>query len=167
VTARVVLRDALLVALTAITAGLLAVAVVGVLGATGEVRDWYGLTPESPVAIPAWELWAHNVRVSLPVVGAALGVAWFPALVWVWDALVVLLISGNVLLVAVAFGVYGGPLLRLAGPHASLELLAMSAWAAAYLDARRSRMVRPWVLAGCVGAAVVLLAGAALLEGTV
>ena len=78
--------------------------------------------------------------------------------------LLVVILGGNVLLVAVALGAYGEPLLRLAPGHYALELLALAAAAAAYLDARRAGAVRPRVLVGCAAATAVLLLGAALLE---
>jgi hypothetical protein len=45
-----------------------------------------------------------------------------------------------------------------------LELLAVAAAAAAYLDARRSGALRAGVLAGCAAAVALLLLGAAVLE---
>jgi hypothetical protein len=73
-------------------------------------------------------------------------------------------LGGNVLLVAVAFGAYGRPLLRLAPGHYVLELLAVATAAAAYLDARRIGRLRLGVQAGCAALAAVLLLGAAVLE---
>jgi hypothetical protein len=52
------------------------------------------------------------------------------------DLALVVILGGNLLLVAVALGAYGGPLLRLAPGHYALELLAA---------ARRSARSRPRV----------------------
>jgi hypothetical protein len=160
-----VLRDTMCVTVAAIAAGLMAVGAVFVLGAGADLRAWYGLTPKHPAAIPAWELWMHNVGVLAMLLVLVVGVAYLPSRAW--DVLMCLLIGSNVLLVAVALASYGSPLLRLVAAHAALELVAFAVMSAAYLDARRERRVRVRVVLGCVLVACVLLAGAALLEGTV
>jgi hypothetical protein len=96
--------------------------------------------------------------------GAAAGVVWWPRARAAFDAIVCLVLGGNVLLVGAAFGAYGEPLLRLAPGHYVLELLAVATAAAAYLDARRAGTLRPPVMAGCAAAVAALLLGAALLE---
>lgn len=165
-TARVV-RDIMLVSLGAVAVGLMVAGIVIAWAGGTDVRAWYGLTPENPAIVPAWWLWVHNMRTLLPLFGAALAVAWWPRARWFTDPFVALFIGWNVSLVAVAFAAYGGPLWRVAPAHYPLELLALATPAAAYLDARRERMVRPWVLGGCALAAAVLLAGVAVTEGTV
>lgn len=164
-----VVRDTLFVTLAALAAGFMAAGVVVITQSNAGLREWYGLTPEHPLAIPAWELWVHNARVSLVAFGSALAVAhWKGRLVRaICDVVICAWLGWNVLLVAVAFGAYGGPLLRLAPAHYVFELLALAVAAAAYLDARRERAVRPRVLAGCALAAAVLLLGAAVTEGTI
>ena len=162
--ARSVLRDAAAVALVAVVLGALAAGGVIVLGAGGAVRDWLGLTPEHPAAVPVADLWLANARALLVVFGAAAAVVWWPRARVALDLLVCLVLGGNVLLVAVAFGAYGEPLLRLAPGHYVLELLAVATAAAAYLDARRAGVLRARVTGGCAVAVAVLLLGAAVLE---
>ena len=164
-----VARDVLLVTLAALAAGLMAAGVVVATSSAEGLRAWYGLTPEHPAAIPTWELWVHNARVLLLAFGAAWGVAHWKGRFarWVFDVLVCFWLGVNVLLVAVAFGAYGVPLLRVAPAHYVFELLALAVAAAAYLGARRERAVRPRVLAGCALVVAVLLVGAAVTEGTI
>lgn len=159
-----VLRDAARVTLAAVVAGALAAGAVVVLGAGPKLRAWYGLTPERPVDVPAADLWLTNARALLLAFGAAAAVVWWPRARAVLDAVVCLVLGGNVLFVAVAFGAYGEPLLRLSPGHYALELLAVATAAAAYLDARRTGRLRPGVQAGCAAAAAALLLGAAVLE---
>ena len=90
--------------------------------------------------------------------------AWWPRARVALDLALVVILGGNVLLVAVALGAYGGPLLRLAPGHYVLELLAAAAAAAGYLDARRLGAIRAPVLARCGAATAALLLGAAILE---
>lgn len=162
--ARSVLRDVQRVTLAAVALGALAAAVVVVLAAGARLRTWFGLTPEQPVEVPVADLWAQNARTLLLAFGAAAAVVWWPRARVVLDAVVCLVLGGNVLLVAVAFGAYGEPLLRLAPGHYVLELLAVATAAAAYLDARRAGALRARVLAACAAAVAALLLGAALLE---
>jgi hypothetical protein len=159
-----VLRDVVRVTLAAIGLGALAAAVVLALGADGTVRDWLGLTPEHPEAVPVGELWLNNARTLLLAFGAAAAVVWWPRARVSLDALVCVVLGGNVLLVAVALGAYGEPLVSLAPGHYVLELLALATAAAAYLDARRGGALRPGVVAGCAVAVAALLLGAAVLE---
>jgi hypothetical protein len=168
VTARVA-RDAAVVTIAAVAFGLMVAGIVIGLAGDADVRAWYGLTPEDPLVIPAWELWVHNMRVSLVAFGAALAVGhWNGRLArGICDVVMYAWLGWNVLLVAVAFGAYGDPLLRLAPAHYVFELLALAVAAAAYLDARRERAVRLRVLVGCALVAAVLLVGAAVTEGTV
>jgi hypothetical protein len=163
-TAGSVLRDAARVTLAAVVAGALAAGVVVAFGAGAKLRAWYGLTPERPVDVPLAELWLANARTLLLAFGAAAAVVWWPRARAVLDVVVCLVLGGNVLLVAVAFGAYGRPLLRLAPGHYVLELLAVATAAAAYLDARRSRRLHLGVQAGCAALVAVLLLGAAVLE---
>ena len=162
--ARSVLRDVQRVTLAAVVLGALAAGGVVVLAAGGALRDWLGLTPADPAAVPVAELWLTNARTLLLAFGAAAAVVWWPRARVLLDVLVCAVLGGNVLLVAVALGAYGEPLLRLAPGHYVLELLAVATAAAAYLDARRSGRLRPCVLAGCAVAVAVLLLGAAVLE---
>lgn len=162
--ARSVLRDVSRVTLAAVAAGALAAGVVGVLAVGSSLRDWFGLTPEQPVDVPVAELWLDNARALLLVFGAAAAVVWWPRARAVLDAVVCLVLGGNVLLVAVAFGAYGEPLLRLAPGHYVLELLAVATAGAVYLDARREGALRSGVLTGCTLAVAALLLGAAILE---
>jgi hypothetical protein len=162
--ARSVLRDVSRVTAAAIVAGALAAGVVGLLAAGASVRSWFGLTPEHPVDVPVLQLWLDNARALLFAFGAAAAVVWWPRARIALDVLVCLVLGGNVLLVAVAFGAYGEPLLRLAPGHYVLELLAVATASAVYLDARRERELRSGVVTGCAIAVVVLLLGAAILE---
>jgi hypothetical protein len=162
--ARSVPRDVAAVTLVAVVLGALAAGFVVVLGAGGAVRDWLGLTPEHPTAVPVAELWLANARALLVTFGAAAAVVWWPRARMLLDLVVCLVLGGNVLLVAVALGAYGEPLLRLAPGHYVLELLALATAAAAYLDARRAGVLRAGVVAGCAAAVGVLLLGAAVLE---
>jgi hypothetical protein len=163
-TAGSVLRDAARVTLAATAVGALAAGVVVALGAGATLRAWYGLTPQRPVDVPVAELWVANARTLLLAFGAAAAVVWWPRARAVLDVAVGLVLGGNVLLVAVALGAYGRPLLRLAPGHYVLELLAVATAAAAYLDARRAGRLRLGVLAGCAAAVAALLLGAAVLE---
>jgi hypothetical protein len=163
-TAGSVLRDAARVTLAATAVGALAAGVVVALGAGATLRAWYGLTPQRPVDVPVAELWVANARTLLLAFGAAAAVVWWPRARAVLDVAVGLVLGGNVLLVAVAVGAYGRPLLRLAPGHYVLELLAVATAAAAYLDARRAGRLRLGVLAGCAAAVAALLLGAAVLE---
>jgi hypothetical protein len=162
--ARSVLRDVSRVTLAAVAAGAVAAGVVGVFAAGSSLRTWFGLTPEQPVDVPVPELWFDNARALLFVFGAAMAVVWWPRGRAVFDVLVCLLLGGNVLVVAVAFGAYGEPLMRLAPGHYVLELLAVATAGAVYLDARREGAMRSGVVAGCALTAGVLLLGAAVLE---
>jgi hypothetical protein len=162
--ARSVLRDVSRVTAAALVAGALAAGVVGVLAAGASLRSWFGLTPEQPVDVPVAQLWLDNVRALLFAFGSAAAVVWWPRARVAFDVLVCLVLGGNVLLVAVAFGAYGEPLLRLAPGHYVLELLAVATASAVYLDARRERELRAGVVGGCALAVVVLLLGAAILE---
>lgn len=162
--ARSVLRDVQRVTLAAVAAGALAALVVVALSAGARLRDWFGLTPRQPVDVPVAELWLDNARALLLAFGAAAAVVWWPRARTVLDVAVCAVLGGNVLLVAVAFGAYGEPLLRLAPGHYVLELLAVATAAAAYLDARRARALRTPVMAGCAVAVAALLLGAAVLE---
>jgi hypothetical protein len=162
--ARSVLRDVLRVTLAALAAGALAAAVVVALAGGARLRAWFGLTPEDPADVPVGELWLTNARALLLAFGAAAAAVWWPRARPLVDAVVCLVLGGNVLLVAVALGAYGEPLLRLAPGHYVLELLAVATAAAAYLDARRERALRPRVAGGCAVAVALLLLGAAVLE---
>jgi hypothetical protein len=162
--ARSVLRDVSRVTAAAIVAGTLAAGVVGLLAAGASLRSWFGLTPEHPVDVPVLQLWLDNARALLFAFGAAAAVVWWPRARIALDVLVCLVLGGNVLLVAVAFGAYGEPLLRLAPGHYVLELLAVATASAVYLDARREGELRSGVVTGCAIAVVVLLLGAAILE---
>jgi hypothetical protein len=162
--ARSVLRDVSRVTAAALVAGALAAGVVGVLAAGASLRSWFGLTPEHPVDVPVVQLWLDNARALLFAFGAAAAVVWWPRARIALDVLVSAVLGGNVLLVAVAFGAYGEPLLRLAPGHYVLELLAVATAAAVYLDARREGTLRTGVLTWCALAVVVLLLGAAILE---
>ena len=142
----------------------MAAAAVLALALGHELRGWYGLTPEHPVHVGVGELWLDNARTMLWPLAAAAMVSWWPRARGALDVLLVVIFGGNVLLVAVALGAYGEPLLRVAPGHYTLELLALATATAAYLDARRAGAVRPRVLAGCAAATAVLLLGAALLE---
>lgn len=162
--ARSVLRDIRRVTLAAVAAGALAVAVVALLGAGASLRAWFGLTPREPVHVSTVELWLDNVRTLMLAFGAAAAVVWWPRARAALDAAVCLVLGGNVLLVAVAFGAYGEPLLRLAPVHYVLELLAIAIATSAYLEARRTALLRLGVMTGCATAVAALLLGAALLE---
>jgi hypothetical protein len=162
--ARSVLRDAALVTLAAIAVGAIAAGVVAAAGAGETLRRWFGLTPEHPVHVPVAELWLANARTLLLLFGAAAAVVWWPRARPVLDVVACVVLGGNVLLVATALAAYGAPLLRLAPGHYVLELLAVAAAAAAYLDARRSGALRAGVLAGCAAAVALLLLAAAVLE---
>lgn len=157
------LRDTALVVLAALVVGLLAAAAVVVLDVGQSVRPRYGLTLRSPVDVPVAELWATNMRtLALAFVGA-LAVALRREGRVVFDMLLTFVFGTNVLLVAVAFGAYGWPLVALVAPHAALELLALAVAVAVYLDARRTG-IRWRVTAGGAGLVVVLLAAAAVVE---
>ena len=158
------LRDVQRVTLAAVALGALAAGAVVALAADEALRDWLGLTPEHPTAVPVAELWLANVRALLLAFGAAAAVVWWPRARVLLDVVVGVVLGGNVLLVAVALGAYGEPLLRLAPGHYVLELLAVATAAAAYLDARRSGVLRRGVLTGCAVAVAALLLGAAVLE---
>jgi hypothetical protein len=162
--ARSVLRDIRRVTLAALAAGALAAAAVAVLAAGASLRAWFGLTPQQPVDVPVAELWLDNVRALLLAFGAGAAVVWWPRARPLLDAAVCLVLGGNVLLVAVALGAYGEPLLRLAPGHYVLELLAVGTAAAAYLDARREGAWRARVMASCAAAVAALLLGAAVIE---
>lgn len=162
--ARSVLRDIRRVTLAAVAAGALAAGVVVVLAAGARLRAWYGLTPQRPVDVPVAELWLTNARALLLAFGAAAAVVWWPRARTVLDVIVCFVLGANVLLVAVAFGAYGEPLLRLAPGHYVLELLAVATAAAVYLDARRESALRSRVVTGCAVAIAALLLGAAVLE---
>jgi hypothetical protein len=162
--ARSVLRDVRRVTLAAVVMGALAAGVVVVLAAGVRLRAWFGLTPQDPVDVPVAELWLANVRTLLLPFAAAAAVVWWPRARTAIDVVLCLVLGGNVLLVAVAFGAYGEPLLRLAPGHYVLELLAVATAAAAYLDARRAGTLRRRVVAGCAVAVAALLLGAAVLE---
>lgn len=159
-----VLRDVRRVTLSAVAAGALFAAVVVLLAGGSRLRDWFGLTPENPVAVPVAQLWFDNARALVFVFGAAAAIVWWPRARIALDVLVCLMLGGNVLLVAVALAAYGEPLLRLAPGHYVLELLAVATAGAVYLDARREGALRTGVIAGCAAAAAVLLLGAAVLE---
>jgi hypothetical protein len=159
-----VLRDVGRVTFVAVAAGALAASTVVVLAAGADLRSWFGLTPEQPVAVPVLELWLDNARALLFVFGAAAAIVWWPRARAVFDVVVCVVLGGNVLLVAVAFGAYGESLLRLAPGHYVLELLAVATAGAVYLDARREGALRTGVVAGCAAAIATLLLGAALLE---
>jgi hypothetical protein len=162
--ARSVLRDVVRVALVALSAGALAAAAVVGLDAGAGLRAWFGLTPRQPVDVSVARLWLENVRTLLLAFGAGAAVVWWPRGRAALDAAVCLVLGGNVLLVAVAFGAYGEPLLRLAPGHYVLELLAIATAGAAYLQARRARVLRAGVMSACASAAAALLLGAAMLE---
>jgi hypothetical protein len=162
--ARSVLRDVQRVTLAAIVLGALAAGAVVALAAGGTLRDWLGLTPEDPAAVSVGELWLANARTLLLAFGAAAAVVWWPRGRVLLDVLVCTVLGGNVLLVAVALGAYGEPLLRLAPGHYVLELLAVATAAAVYLDARRTGILRRGVVVGCAVAVAALLLGAAVLE---
>jgi len=154
-----VLRDTARVALIASVAAALAVAVVVLLGVREPVRDWYGLTPERPVQIGVWELWSHNARALLLAFAAAVAVTWWPRARRALDVALALVFGANVVLVAVALGAYGEPLVHLGPGHYPLELLALATASAAYLDARRWGVLR----VGATGTAAALTALALLL----
>ena len=162
--ARSVLRDVSRVTAAAVAAGAIAAGVVGLLAVGSSLRSWFGLTPEQPVDVPVVEPWLDNARALLFAFGAAAAIVWWPRARVVLDVVVCLVLGGNVLLVAVAFGAYGEPLMRLAPGHYVLELLAVATAGAVYLDARREGTLRNGVVAGCALAIAALLLGAAVLE---
>ena len=159
-----VLRDVERVVLVALAASVVAAAAVLVLALGQPLRDWFALTPEHPARVGVGELWLDNARTLLWPLAAAAAVSWWPRARYALDVLLVVILGGNVLLVALALGAYGEPLLRLAPGHYALELAALATAVAAYLDARRAGVVRPRVLGGCAAATAILLLGAALLE---
>ena len=162
--ARSVLRDIRRVTLAAVAAGALAAGVVVLLAAGARLREWFGLTPQEPVDVPVAELWLDNARALLLAFGAAAAIVWWPRARVALDVVVCFVLGGNVLLVAVAFGAYGEPLLRLAPGHYVLELLAVATAGAVYLDARREGELRSRVVIGCAVAVAILLLGGAVLE---
>jgi hypothetical protein len=164
--ARSVLRDVRRVTLSAVAAGALAAAVVGVFAAGARLRNWFGLTPEDPVGVPVAQLWLDNARALVLVFGAAAAVAWWPRARIGLDVVVCLVLGGNVLLVAIALAAYGEPLVRLAPGHYVLELLAVATAGAVYLDARREKVLRSRVVVACSVAVATLLLAAALLENS-
>ena len=159
-----VLRDVQRVALVALAASVMAAAAVLALALGQPLRGWFGLTPEQPARVAVGELWLGNARTLLWPLAAAAAVSWWPRARYALDLLLVVILGGNVLLVAVALGAYGEPLLRLAPGHYALELAALATAAASYLDARRAGVVRARVIGACAAATAVLLLGAALLE---
>jgi hypothetical protein len=161
---RSVVRDVSRVTLAAIAAGAMAAGAVVLLAAGSSLRSWYGLTPQDPVGVPVAQLWLDNMRALLFAFGAAAAIVWWPRARPAFDVLMCVVLGGNVLLVAVAFGAYGEPLLRLAPGHYVLELLAVATAAAVYLDARRESRLRSAVVAGCAAVIAALLLGAAVLE---
>jgi hypothetical protein len=159
-----VLRDVQCIVLVALAASVVTAAAVLALALGQLLRGWFGLTPEHPTRVGVGELWLDNARTLLWPLAAAAAVSWWPRARYALDVLLVVILGGNVLLVAVALGAYGEPLLRRAPGHYALELGALAVAAAAYLDARRVRVIRPHVVGGCAAATAVLLLGAALLE---
>lgn len=158
------LRDVTRATLAGVASGGLLAAVIVALNLQDSLRGWYGLTPQQPVAVPAGELWLENARTLLWPFAATAAVSWTPRARLFFDVSLTVILGANVLLVAAALAAYGGPLWQLAPGHYVLELLAVVAAAAAYLDARRDGILRPRVIVGCAAVTAVLLAGAALLE---
>lgn len=161
-----VVRDTLIITLIAAAVGALAAAVVVVFDVGASLRDWYGLTPDNPAQIGVVELWLHNTRTVLLAFGAAAAVSWWPAARRAIDVVLVVVLSVNVLVVAVALGAYGESLWSLGPAHYPLELVAAAIAGAAYLDTRRRQSIDVALLTGCaIAAALVLLAGAVVESG--
>ena len=159
-----VLRDVQRVVLVALAASMVAAAAVLVLALGQPLRDWFALTPEHPARVGVGELWLDNARTLLWPLAAAAAASWWPRARYALDVLLVVILGGNVLLVAVALGAYGEPLLRLAPGHYALELARARHGGGGLPRRAPRRAVRPRVLVGCAAATAVLLLGAALLE---
>ena len=159
-----VARDAARVVVVSLAAAVAAATLVVVLGVGEAVREWYGLTPQDPTSVGAATLWLHNARALAPVFAAAAAVVWWPRARLALDVALGALLALNVLLVAVALGAYGRRLWELGPGHYLLELVAVAAAAAAYLDARRCGRLRVGAIALCAGLAAAAVLAAAVLE---
>ncbi len=95
---------------------------------------------------------------------AAAAVVWWPRARLALDVTLSALLVLNVLLVAAALGAYGRRLCELGPGHYPLELVAIAAAAAAYVDARRCTPVPVAAITLCAGLAAVALLVAAMLE---
>jgi hypothetical protein len=160
------LTDVLGVLLAALTAGVLAAVAVAVFGFGESLRTWYDLAPERPSDVPALELWTHNIQNIVFLLGVTFAAVWWLRVRWLWDAIVVIVVGGNVVLISVAFCAYGDWLLPWL-PHTVAELVGLAVMTGAYLGARRDGVLRPGLLAGCVMVAGGLLLAAALLESSI
>jgi hypothetical protein len=152
------------VTLASLAASALATAAVLALALGKEVRAWLGLAPQWPVQVGVGELWLDNMRTLLCPFAAAAPVTWWPRAGRVLDVLLSVILSAGVLLVAAVLGAYGRPLPRLALGHSVLGFLAVATALAAYLDARRTGVLRTRILSGCRAATAALLPGAAIFE---
>src|SRR4051794_15295849 len=104
------LRDAGRALLAGLAAGGVCAMLIAALGWQASLRGWLGLTPERPVAIGAGELWLDNARTLLWPFLAAAVVTWTPRTRPFFDLALVVVLGGNVLLVAAALAAYGGAL---------------------------------------------------------
>jgi hypothetical protein len=157
------MRDAGHVAGAGLLLGAAAALLVGLLGVQPALRGWYGLHPSSPSPVTISRIFLSNVLLCAGGLAAAVFLRCTPRARPVLDPVLAGVLALNTLFVGVALGAYGAPLLRLVAVHAALELLALGAVGAAYLQARRGALSLT-TLARCAAASTSLLILAAILE---
>ena len=123
----------------------------------------FGFDPPPPSLAGAAALALNNLRVALLGLGSAVLVLLAPRARLLCDALVGTAICLNALLVGIALGAYGGPLLAPLAMHGPLELAGLALAGGSYLEARVGRASAP-VLLRAATASAALLALAALVE---
>ena len=134
-----------------------------IVALTGTAPRW-GLHYAPGTLTEAGEVWLHNLRVLALPLGLAPLVAQAAPLRPVATALLVLFAAVNAIALSLPIAAYGARALEIVGPHAALELLALSAGAGVYVAAHAGGRLtlRVWLVTAAAAACV--LAIAALVE---
>lgn len=158
------LRDTASIAAIGMAAAIAAAAAVAALHAQDALRGWYAFELGAAGPTAYGHVLVTNLRVCVVALLGALLLAQWPRIRPLLDLILVAILALNALLVGAALAAYGTALAVHVLAHVLLELLAVGAAGAAYLDVRRGGRVRPAQLARCSGAVVVVLVIAAALE---
>lgn len=140
---------------------LVAVAVV-VTGSRPAARDYFALPFPGPSRQggDVAQIAAHNGRYALGVMLACVAVQAAPRMRELLDVVLAGLLGLNAGLIGLAWGAYGGQLLRALALHGAVELAAFAVCGGAYLRARRDGLRGRDLARAAVGCAMLLILAA-------